>query len=529
MRNCMKKWKHYYVLGILAVILFAGIFSLQHNTSAQAAASYPYLIKVNRKMCTVTVYEKDSKGKYTVPVKAMLCSTGYETPLGTYKTPAKYRWKILMDNVWGQYSTRITGGILFHSVWYYQKDPSTLSNKQFNKLGTICSHGCIRLNTADAKWIYDNCPVGTTVTIYDSSNPGPLGKPEGIKVSEKTRTGYDPTDIWSEGNPYLKANPVISGAKNKTINYGKSADLTKGITALTSTGEDITDKIKVTVVYKNKKVSKVNTKKTGNYYVTYHVEDKLGKTAEKEVIWKVVDTVAPKLLGVENIYLNREPDDADALKNVTATWHGKEMDKGDIVLTWKTISEKETLKKYKVTYSYKASNGKSVKASAKIYCDTEAPVLSGVADGVVLAAEELTPEKLMENVRVSDNFDTLTAEDIIVTTELQADNSYKVIYHVSDQAGNVTEAQAIYTFMTGVGILGVCDREISADQIVDQSFAREGVKAYENGVDISERMVVVITPYDGYYQVSYLAAGTDGSSSVLNAVFTVVSEESATE
>ena len=29
------------------------------------------------------------------------------TPLGTYQTMAKYRWKALMGNVWGQYSTRI--------------------------------------------------------------------------------------------------------------------------------------------------------------------------------------------------------------------------------------------------------------------------------------------------------------------------------------------------------------------------------------------------------------------------------------
>lgn len=525
MKKMSKKWKCQFLLGILAVVVMLGGAALKSGKAVQAATSYPYLIKVNRKMCTVTIYEKDSKGNYTVPIKAMLCSPGYHTPIGTFKTPAKYRWRLLMGDVWGQYSTRIAGGVLFHSVWYYAKDPSTLSNKQYNKLGTMCSHGCVRLNVADAKWIYDNCPIGTTVTIYDSSDPGPLGKPEAVKVSEKTLMGYDPTDIWSAGNPYIKAKPVISGAKNKTINYGKKADLTKGVKAVTSTGEDITDKITITIKYKNKKVKKVNSKKTGNYYITYSVKDKLGKTAKKEVIYTVVDNVAPKISGVTNIYVNTEPDDSAALKNVTVTWHGKKVSKKNIVLNWKTISEKEGLKKYKVTYSYKASNGKSVKASAKIYFDKEAPVISGVADGMVLTEEQLTREALLENVTVSDNLDALMVEDLDVTTELQEDNTYKVTYKISDLAGNETEVISIYTIASGVGIIGVEDRTVTADQIVDESFAREGVTAYENGVDVSSKMVVVITTYESYYQVTYIIAGTDGTSVTETAVFTIAAEE----
>ena len=37
---------------------------------------FPYYIKVNRLMNTVTVYAKDEAGAYTVPVKAMVCSCG---------------------------------------------------------------------------------------------------------------------------------------------------------------------------------------------------------------------------------------------------------------------------------------------------------------------------------------------------------------------------------------------------------------------------------------------------------------------
>ena len=156
-----KRSKHLLILSVILLVLYGA----RSMNQAEAASNYPYVIKVNKQQNTITVYGKDSKGKYTVPVKAMICSTGSDTPLGTYRTPAKYRWKLLLDNVWGQYSTRITGGILFHSVWYYKQDPSTLSAVQYNKLGTMCSHGCIRLTVADAKWIYDNIEAGTKVII----------------------------------------------------------------------------------------------------------------------------------------------------------------------------------------------------------------------------------------------------------------------------------------------------------------------------------------------------------------------------
>ena len=64
--------------------------------------------------------------------------------------------------------------------------------EEYNKLGTTCSHGCIRLCVADAKWIYDNCALGTKVELYDSPDPGPLGKPA-LKLLPAGQT-WDPTD-----------------------------------------------------------------------------------------------------------------------------------------------------------------------------------------------------------------------------------------------------------------------------------------------------------------------------------------------
>lgn len=136
-----------------------------------------YYIKVNYGANVVTVYTKDKEGKYTVPVKAMLCSTGASTPKsGTYPIQGRWRWLNLFGGVKGQYSTRIVGHILFHSVPYLKKSPDSLEYWEYDKLGTSCSMGCIRLVVKDAKWIYDNVTNGTLVEFYSSKNPGPLRK-----------------------------------------------------------------------------------------------------------------------------------------------------------------------------------------------------------------------------------------------------------------------------------------------------------------------------------------------------------------
>lgn len=152
-----------------------------------------YEIRVNKKMNVVTVYAKDGNNGYIIPVKAFVCSTGQATPIGTFYTPAKYRWQTLIGPCYGQWCTRITGGILFHSVYYNSyNNNNTLSVSAYNKLGTTCSHGCVRLTAGDAKWIYNNCKINTKVIVYSSSNPGPFGKPTAYKLA--SWHSWDPTD-----------------------------------------------------------------------------------------------------------------------------------------------------------------------------------------------------------------------------------------------------------------------------------------------------------------------------------------------
>ena len=103
----------------------------------------------------------------------------------------------MIDGSYGQYATGfLDGGYLFHSVCYTAQDRATLMRDEYNALGDFASAGCVRLQVADAQWIFDNCEEGTGVTIYDGPNPGPLGKPEKAveEITEENDNGWEPTD-----------------------------------------------------------------------------------------------------------------------------------------------------------------------------------------------------------------------------------------------------------------------------------------------------------------------------------------------
>lgn len=193
-----------------------------------------YYIKVNYQANVVTIYAKDKNGEYTIPYKAMVCSTGSATPhSGVYTIPSGSRskgtWGLMVGGVYAQYYTRIVGSILFHSVPYTKKDKSSLEYWEYDKLGTTASAGCVRLTVQDAKWIYNNCKTGTKVEFYADSNPGPLGKPSARKISNENDKlkNWDPTDS-DNNNPWKNHNKENDKniQTNNTINKNNTTNNT---------------------------------------------------------------------------------------------------------------------------------------------------------------------------------------------------------------------------------------------------------------------------------------------------------------
>jgi len=209
---------------IFAVIL-STVMIIGCSSAVFAADTEKYILNVNCTQNIVTVYENDGSGMYA-PIKAFVCSVGNDTPCGTFKTSDKYTWRLLFGNVYGQYATRITGHILFHSVPYYTKNKDDLEYNEYNKLGSTASMGCIRLSVMDAKWIYDNCPSGTTVKIYKSEASEPIKKPSviTIEVNDIEKRGWDPTDP-DVSNPWR----VMAEIDNTETQQAKNENTTETV------------------------------------------------------------------------------------------------------------------------------------------------------------------------------------------------------------------------------------------------------------------------------------------------------------
>lgn len=502
-----------------------------------AATNYPYLIKVNKQQNCITIYKKDKSGRYTVPHKAMICSTGYETPVGTFKTPAKYRWKALVGDVWGQYSTRITGGFLFHSVWYYKTDPSTLSAVQYNKLGTMCSHGCIRITVADAKWIYDNCPIGTTVIIYNSKNPGPLGKPKAIKL--KPNMGFDPTDYYAKGNPYNGKKPVIYGAKNRTVKYGQKVNVLAGIKAYNTTGFDATSNIKVS--------GTVNTKKEGNYKVTYSLTDELLRSVKKTVVFTVKanetqDPVIPdieetdmgkaRIIGVKDQVVKQgtKIDKAFALKNVELLVNNKKVNHNEIHVQIK--EEEDNSNVYEIVYEVDAKYCGGDKKTCRIIVDKEMPQIMGVENKEISWDTTVDRNFALKDVVVEDDVAVLTKDEIAVRIVKKVDR-YVICYTIQDQVGHKTTKYANFIVNDYLRFTGIEKEVLFKGDTFNKAYALQKVKAYCYDKEVTEDIEVRMeklndTSRYGYgsqyctYEVTYVIKDEKNNDRKEKTIFTYV-------
>lgn len=495
--------------------LFLSLFIMKLSTSAKAGS--PYYIKVNKQQNNVTVYEKDKAGKYTKPVKAMACSTGPDTPLGTYNTLIKYRWKLLMGDVWGQYSTRIVDGILFHSVWYYKMDETTLSATQYNKLGTSASHGCIRLTVEDAKWIYDNCPVGTTVEIYNAKDPGPLGKPKTIKIP--AGTGWDPTDP-SDRNPFNGKTPVFKGVTDKAIEWGAKTNLLAGVKAASSTGTDITPDIKVE--------GKLDVYTAGKYKIKYSVTDAIGRSTQKTVTFTVKESKEkPRIDGAGDRYAAADAviDRAYALEGITAYLSTKKLPAKDI----KVKITKKTEDEYVIDYSVKASNKMTGTAQAVVYIDRTAPVIEGIYFRELtlkqLQAGKAEIQKLaLKGIKVTDDYSKITADKVKVIVKAKEDYAYTITYEVSDEVGNTAAETVQFTYFAGVRIEGVANHTgIPVGTEITEEYVRQGITAVNsNNEECTDLIEVKIGTTDNIqYKVTYAIADKDGKVISLVSYYTV--------
>ena len=144
------------------------LFSANAIESEEYVFPYKLVVDLSDRRTYVYRWTGDGYGEQIDSFKCCVGAPSTPTPQGTFQGSGKAggRWYYFKDfNCYAQYAWRIQGGILFHSVTYSR--PSEDSGGSTRSLGRAESHGCVRLTVSDAKWIYDNCPAGTTVVVRE--------------------------------------------------------------------------------------------------------------------------------------------------------------------------------------------------------------------------------------------------------------------------------------------------------------------------------------------------------------------------
>ncbi len=433
---------------IVSFLLIIAMMVSVQMPARQVEASKKYTIKVNLGTNCTTIY-KNGKA-----IKAMICSPSSETPTGTFYIPVKYRWHDMIGNCYAQYCSRITTGILFHSVWYYRRgDKSSMSVSAYNVMGHKASHGCVRLLCKDAKWIYDNCPVGTKITIFwGSKKNDPIKRPGFVRLNTSSRTSWDPTDPDPK-NPLKhlvkRGKPSIKRAV-KTIEYKKKVKKINLVKITASDGTKLTKKnAKITIK------GKLNTKKLGKYKIKYIVKDKIGKKKTKTFTFKVVDTKKPSLKGVKdrsNVAMNEK---VDLLKGVSAKSAAGNNLTSKIKVSVKKGSKSYSVKdgkitftsagKYTVKYSVKGNNKKTVSKSAKFTVKDYRVTLKLKKDSeTITQGDEFDPYSLIEYVKSKDgkNIDIKSNVKISGNYDLSKAGEYEITFVATYKKLDYTKREA---------------------------------------------------------------------------------------
>ncbi len=159
-------------LALYAMILSLLVGAFGSFGAGRAEEESPYRVDVDIVNQIVTVYENRDGGAI---VMQGLCSSGADdaTPLGTFKMPEKKRegereewFHFRAFGGYARYATRIHYDVMFHSLLYNRPKESAINEQSVRDFGYPMSHGCIRMRTEDAKFIAQNCPVGTQVKIH---------------------------------------------------------------------------------------------------------------------------------------------------------------------------------------------------------------------------------------------------------------------------------------------------------------------------------------------------------------------------
>ncbi|MGG0248495.1 immunoglobulin-like domain-containing protein [Peribacillus frigoritolerans] len=324
-----------------------------------------------------------------------------------------------------------------------------------------------------------------------------------LQYTAKDKTGNKTTVTRTITIKKDTTKPQITGAGDKTINYGESFDPKSGVKA--------TDNLDGTITSKMMIIGSVNMQKVGTYKLVYSVKDKTdNKTTVTRTI-NVVDKIKPMLKGTGL-------DDAaiaigkpfDLLRGITADDNADGNLTSEIKIEGTVNVQKGGT--YSLVYSVTDKSGNKATAERAVaVIDNIAPTISGVGNISVRYFDSFDP---MKGVTSSDNNDgDLTSKVVVKTNGPEVDpfniytaGTYSYEYSVSDEAGNTTTVKRqVELIRRNAEFYGTGDVKINIGETFDPL---EGVTATDmgNGEDVTSFIEVsgyVDANYPGTYTFSY--------------------------
>ena len=149
--------------------------------------SYRIDIDLTNQICTVYGVYSNKSTKALMSEFISSAKKGSTTPTGNFKITsasggrkAKLRTAKLSGGTYAEFLIRFHGGKCMHTVpWKKRTTTGKVYKNHFNKLGTKASSGCVRMPWKLAHYIYERCPIGTPVRVFNGkAGAYPMGKPK---------------------------------------------------------------------------------------------------------------------------------------------------------------------------------------------------------------------------------------------------------------------------------------------------------------------------------------------------------------
>ncbi len=188
-----------------------------------------YFVEIDLTNQVITVYEGYMGG--TIVLQS-LCTTGsaeFPTGTGTYKMGAlKERFGYFVAfGQYAQYWSQVVRGVYIHSVLYNSSKLTSMSRSAYRDLGKNVSHGCVRALPEVARWIFYNCPPGTTCKIVKKA-----ADPNLVAALKKTIPSFDKYVQPTDDKPYPQEVPALIRFDGTPLRTGFSASKDKTIATL---------------------------------------------------------------------------------------------------------------------------------------------------------------------------------------------------------------------------------------------------------------------------------------------------------